>query len=530
MLSFKRFFTIFCVALFFLSAMPSPAFADVVWSNQFANENDIEPLNRRRFIVNSPRGYVTPQEEPGQSLKKIYREDSQGEKREIVLPQHHNGKELSLSHVYLHKREYWGKLSEVHGDNSFQWVPMNQLLAVYTNDDFMAENEDSFYIYTGGLQSVLSAQIIATWQWPGSDAGMVISGIVKNPENPEFGEVRVHIDDENEIIAFLDESGREWIYIQLFDYTYGFGYMDELWARRSHRWVCLADLEGKTNIPFFSPAPDPAKWSPEGVNWIHPYYEHRSPVSDPVQIAHPENIIYSGNGFYARNRSHILYLGRSFVANSDTGYVPVRYAPGLEDEMTRVDNGNIVFLEYSCLYDGEFWGLIAVTRSPEPKVGWVKLDDFLVLYDYVAFEEEHIDTLTRHSGNLDEIDKAGTMIAWSWPGSGISFWTVEGVNTSSLSIAHAYTDYDGREWGFIRYISNSDNIWVCTSDPVNPDIPAFNPAPPPGGWVSDTVHTDIAELNKSPFLLAFILVSFLAVSSVVLILVLWKAKRNQKYA
>jgi len=252
-------------------------------------------------------------------------------------------------------------------------------------------------------------------------------------------------------------------------------------------------------------------------------------VTSPVFVS-ANSIFEYTNDFYAQHRNYILPLRRNFVANSDNTLVSVRNAPGSELEIALFENGEIVFVEFSCLYDGEFWGLVVIHENNFPDdYGWVNLDEFLVLYDYVSFEKDHVDELHEYTGNFENIDAAGAMIAWQWPGSGVPLWTIDRVNTSSLSIAYAYMDDDGREWGFIRYIFGGGNIWVCLSDPLNPDIPAFNPAPPPGVWLSDTEHTDIATLDGTSFLFPVILVSVVAVTSIVLIFVLWTPnKKNTK--
>jgi len=230
--------------------------------------------------------------------------------------------------------------------------------------------------------------------------------------------------------------------------------------------------------------------------------------------------------FFLKHREHILYLGRSFVVNSDTGFVTVRDAPDLETSIALLENGDILFVDYSCLYDGEFWGLTSVTGSALQKAGWVKLSELLVLYDYVAFEEDHIDALYQYKGNMEKIKEAEAMIAWSWPGSGIPMWTIENVGTSGISVAYAFMDDEGREWGFFRSFYGGGNIWVCISDPLNPDIPVFNPTPDPAVWISDTEHTDINKQGMFSILPVIAVVSALAISSVLLIVLLWKPNKE----
>jgi len=135
---------------------------------------------------------------------------------------------------------------------------------------------------------------------------------------------------------------------------------------------------------------------------------------------------------------------------------------------------------YFCLYGGEFWGFTYEFS------GWIKLDQMLVMYDYVAFEEDHRDEFYPYDGDFTQIKEARSAIAWAWPGSDAHIWTYEDLETENFRVSYAYKDNEGREWGFVTYLYGGRNIWVCLSDPLNRDIPAFNPAPEPMPWVAET--------------------------------------------
>jgi len=230
-----------------------------------------------------------------------------------------------------------------------------------------------------------------------------------------------------------------------------------------------------------------------------------------------------GNEFESRYREHILNLARVFVVSGDNAYVSVKDAPDLQNEITRLEKGESIFMYYSCLYDGEFWGFMSIPYSSPAEFGWVRLSELLVLYDYVAFIEDNIDDLF-HYYNVNEIE---SVIAWQWPGSGVPLWTVIGADLGMHNIDYFYRDADGRVWGFIRYLYGGGNIWLCLSDPVNHDIPTFNPVPAPAIWISDTVHTDIATINSpGGVTIAVALVAGLVLLSTSLIFIFWKPKKR----
>ena len=211
----------------------------------------------------------------------------------------------------------------------------------------------------------------------------------------------------------------------------------------------------------------------------------------PASIAFADVIIEPENDFYYEHQDKMVYLARSFVANGDLGSVKVVKEPGAKDSTSSFDNGVILYVQYSCLYDGEYWGYIL---GPE---GWVKMDQLLVLYDYVAFYEDHAGEFYNYTGDFSEIQKAKSAVVWPWPGADEYLWTLSDINPDSFGVAYAYKDSEGREWGFINYYYANRDIWVCLSDPLNKDLPVLSPAPAPSKWVSETKHIDIKGTTTS---------------------------------
>jgi hypothetical protein len=238
-----------------------------------------------------------------------------------------------------------------------------------------------------------------------------------------------------------------------------------------------------------------------------------------IPSVYADVIVEPDNNFYNRHRSSIIYLGRSFAANGADGFAAVKSEPGAGREIAKLQNGETTYLQYSCLYDGSYWGF-TLHHS-----GWVNIDEMLVLYDYVAFEEEHLHEFYLYDGDYAEIRATRSAAAWPWPGADAPLWTFEDLDTDNFRVSNAYKDSDGREWGFVTYLYGSRNVWFCLSDPLNRGIPAFNPAPPPMPWDSDTEHTDIEKNNNSMLVVIVVLVAALVIGTAVLIRVFWKPGR-----
>jgi len=242
----------------------------------------------------------------------------------------------------------------------------------------------------------------------------------------------------------------------------------------------------------------------------------------PTFYAYADVLIEPENEFYSLHRSQIVYLGRNFTPSGAEGSVPIKSEPGARGELARLQNGEKVYLQYSCLYEGEFWGF-----STEHS-GWLPIGQMLVLYDYVAFLEEYAEEFDLYLGNYEEIKEAGAVIAWPWPGADAPLWTITDIDAENFRVIYAYTDSEGREWGFVRYSYSSSNYWVCLSDPINRDIPVLNPAVPPSPWESETAHINIEKTAGPPLALIIGLVAAVAIGTAILIRVLWKPGHMNK--
>ncbi|MCL2162863.1 MAG: S-layer homology domain-containing protein [Oscillospiraceae bacterium] len=231
---------LFVLAVGFMLESSVAVYADVVWSNDFYDENksEIESLSRNRFCANGPEGYITFKEEPG---TEIDISDSRAT--------YDNGAVFTLDGIYIYESEYWGgNADNGHYSKIPGWVPMNHLLVVYIPTDFAGENEDDFYDYVGNFDTVYAARRLVFWQWPGSDR----EKRVLESESYKNAEISVRY-------AYKDDQGREWGYVRI---------------NNTGGWICFTEPDS-INIPAFYPAPPPTKWSRDGIfEWTHPDAQH----------------------------------------------------------------------------------------------------------------------------------------------------------------------------------------------------------------------------------------------------------------
>jgi len=267
-------------------------------------------------------------------------------------------------------------------------------------------------------------------------------------------------------------------------------------------------------------------------------------ILTPAFVAFADAIINPELSFYGKHKDKIVYLSRGFSVNGPDGYAYVREEPGARSEKTKVNNGEEVYIEYTCLYDGDYWGYYLWNWGNDYwNSGWIRMDELLVLYDFISFEEDHIYEFYYYTGDYAEIKETRSAIAWSWPGSGDALGTFEDLDTEHFYTYHAWKDGLDREWGFFGYWYGQRNIWFCLSDPMNSDIFAFNPAPAPSAWVpgtahkeitmsgdselSDSAYEEIRESDNSMLWIIIVLVAALVIITAVLIRVFWKPGKQK---
>ena len=238
---------------------PVQLFADAVWGNDFASkkEKEIEWLERTRFVVNAPEGFVIIKESPGfngdmiQYIRKMSSDyggiSVAGAKSFLSFE---NGQEFFVTGILKHGGEYWGVMPVGHSVIYPGWVPMKDLLVVYTAEDFKEEYADEIYADTGDRTLTLNDKLVI-WEWPGADRGKNTI-YMRDLQISESGGITIEY-------VYKDPEGREWGYADIwYDYLdyYLYSNMPE------SGWICLDEPENE-DIPTFNPAPEPRKWEPE---------------------------------------------------------------------------------------------------------------------------------------------------------------------------------------------------------------------------------------------------------------------------
>jgi len=248
------------------------------------------------------------------------------------------------------------------------------------------------------------------------------------------------------------------------------------------------------------------------------------------------DVIYEPqDDFYFRSRKDCEDLRLNFTANGAEGSVSVRQEPGSGNEIIAVENGETIHIYSVYNHQGDSWGLcdrVMPTLSDEEGwtwyTGWVKMEQLLLVYDYLAFANEHENEFYVYDGSYEKLTNAEKIAFWTYPGSGV----VAGIYNEKIDENYlnwynpqAYSDARGREWIYFRRLPRGDffDVWICVSDPENEDIPATN-QPRENPVTGDIFAAPSPGLSLPRA--AIIMVASLVIGTAVLIRLFWKPNKK----
>lgn len=176
--------------------------------------------------------------------------------------------------------------------------------------------------------------------------------------------------------------------------------------------------------------------------------------------------------FYAAHADQCDYLGRSYYANGQAGFVMVFETPKAEKYVEHyLENGTELYVSFTMEYGGKTWGVVELEDG---RTGWVAMEALTLIYDGQSFTEEHEAEFAPYDGSFEtlctSIDQR--VIVWTFPGSGKMNCDFAHLNQnySPLEPDVTWTDSEGRVWGHIGYYMGARG-WVCLSDPDNEELP-----------------------------------------------------------
>ncbi len=173
-----------------------------------------------------------------------------------------------------------------------------------------------------------------------------------------------------------------------------------------------------------------------------------------------------------------LHDYRSFRAAVD---FDVFASPIDQRSVRRVGVGEVISTNVSYTApDGVIW---SYAYSETGIGGWFRMENVSLVYDSIAFTEEHQNELTPYAGQLDGFSPTAYLYLWTYPGSGEAEnicragdeWFTNGdVQNLGERAAYVYRDAGGSEWVYLDFLPSG---WVYVPNPeadLRSGVPAVN--------------------------------------------------------
>lgn len=181
--------------------------------------------------------------------------------------------------------------------------------------------------------------------------------------------------------------------------------------------------------------------------------------------------------FFNTHYEECEYLGRSYYANGQAGFVMVFETPEAGKYVEpHLENGTELYVSFTMEHGGTSWGVVELEDG---RTGWVAMEALALIYDNQSFMEEHEAEFRPYDGSFEALctSEDQPVVIWSYPQSGKINCEFEQLNQnySPLQPEVLWTDSEGRVWGRIGYYMAARG-WACLSDPGNTEIPAVEQA------------------------------------------------------
>ena len=167
------------------------------------------------------------------------------------------------------------------------------------------------------------------------------------------------------------------------------------------------------------------------------------------------------DSFYSEHSAECTYVNRVFTANGPDGKVILYVSPEVPEPVAVWENGYTAHISFTYEdRDGILWG---ISDDSDGRVGWVPMDYVEVVYDSIAFREEHAAELVEQAGELEGVDYGEAFYFWEYPGSSVFHDMTMGDYPPSYYCV--YTDERGHSWGCVGYYFGIRDVWVCLDEP-----------------------------------------------------------------
>lgn len=238
--------------------------------------------------------------------------------------------------------------------------------------------------------------------------------------------------------------------------------------------------------------------------------------------------------FYKEHYEDCKHSVRTYIANSKNGYAYIYRSPESEQTITYVLNGTKVQTTFTYIDSNEVtWAVVedtSILGEFEKDAGWIRLDEFTVVYDHEEFLKDHQEEILAQPVDWDLSTYQNNIYLWTYPNSGIQSGVIDPTTEYAANYTKTYDQYyvddAGNRWVYIGYYMIKKG-WICIDDPENDAIAdvdtsweedvTLRPAKAPDSW--NSYEREIA--------IVAVMVIAVVLLTAILIRVLYKKERNK---
>ncbi len=168
------------------------------------------------------------------------------------------------------------------------------------------------------------------------------------------------------------------------------------------------------------------------------------------------------NSFYREHAEECTYVSRMYTTNGPDNKVISYKSPEMPQEVDTWENGVRVQILFTYEdSDDNLWGIY---DDYQGTTGWIPMEYLELVYDSIAFREEHKAEIIGDAGELDEKYAGETIYLWKYPGS--EEYTPMEVSDYTPEYSGIYVDGNGKRWGCVQYYFGIKDTWMYLDEPT----------------------------------------------------------------
>lgn len=238
--------------------------------------------------------------------------------------------------------------------------------------------------------------------------------------------------------------------------------------------------------------------------------------------------------FYEEHYEECEHSVRTYIANSKKGYVDIYRNPESKKTITYLLNDTKVQTTFTYVNpNGITWGVVedqSILGAFSEDAGWIRLDEFVVVYDHEEFLKEHQEEIVAQPVDWDLSTYQNDIYLWTYPNSGIQSGVIDPTTDYAANYSKTYDQYyedeEDNRWVYIGYYMTMKG-WICIDDPENDAISEVDTSWEEGVTLYPAAVPDPMNPYYREVAIVAVMVLAVVLLTVVMIRVLYRKGRNK---